>query len=77
MIEIQILVKTLKFKNCNIELENFNYPFDLYDSIKYKKIQVKYTSLIYGEWKVSSIKKNFDNLFLLCLNRGNKDVERV
>lgn len=72
-----IVANTLKLQNCNLELDNFNITFDLYDDVKYKKIQVKYSSLRYGEWKFSGINEGFDTLFLLCMSKDYKNIERV
>lgn len=37
----QTIAKALGIKNCNVELDNFNTVFDLYDPVKYKEIQVR------------------------------------
>lgn len=49
----QVIAKTLDIKNCNLELDNFNVAFDLYDPIKYKKIQARSGQLkiVKRSWK--------------------------
>ena len=75
----QIVANTLGIKNCNLDRDNFNYQIDLYDDIKYKKIQVKYTALNRdGEWFVQNYDGNyFDHLFIVCMSKDYKKVERV
>lgn len=49
----QVVGKALEIKNCNLELDNFNAPLDLYDPVKYKKIQVRSAQLkvVKRSWK--------------------------
>lgn len=73
----QIIVNTRGLKNCNIELDNFHSKFDLSVDLEYGNIQVKTASLSYGIWSVSHIHGIFDTLFLICMDKNWKNVERV
>lgn len=42
----QAIAKALDLKNCNLELDNFNAVFDLYDPVKYKDIQSRSAGLV-------------------------------
>jgi hypothetical protein len=67
----------LGIKNYNIETDNFSADFDAFDPVKYHRIDVKGPSLINGTWTVTSIGKNFDNLFILCMSNDYSRVIKV
>lgn len=72
-----IVSTTLGLYNCNLIMDNFNFPIDLYSHEKYGKIQVKTKQPYYGDWAAKCIKYPFDTLFVVCMDKGMKNVERV
>lgn len=74
-----IVAKTRNLKNCNIELDNFHATFDLSIDPEYGKLQVKGPSISGNRWKATfnSIEHNFDHVFVVCMDRHRKHVERV
>ena len=73
----QIVTKTLGIKNYNLESDNFCSEFDAYDPIKFHRIDVKGPSLIDGVWTATVRRKNFDNLFILCMSSDYNCVIKV
>ena len=73
-----IVAKTRGLKNCNLELDNFNAVFDLSVDSFYGRIQVKTASLINGKWEFGlSYNQEYDTIFLICMGKYWKNVERV
>lgn len=74
----QIVAKVRKLKNCCIETDIFNFKFDLSKDPEYGMIQVKLRVSCYGDWYIKfGIEHNFDTLFVLCMDKNMKNVERV
>jgi len=85
----QVVAKALGLKNCNLELDDFNTVFDLYDPIKYKDIQVRSIgpSIRKATWNgreyiydVCHFALNLpecDTFFAICMSKGYKDIERI
>lgn len=85
----QVIAKTLGIKNCNIELDNFNLVFDLYDPIKYKDIQSrsagpsirkatwKDKEYFYDVWHLPIDLPEYDTFFAVCMSKGYDNIERM
>lgn len=69
----QIFVKARGAKNCNIEMDNFNFVYDVYDE-EYGKTQVKARMPYCGDWHFSGInpeRKNVIRIYIIpseCIN---------
>ena len=85
----QVVSKTLGICSCNLELDNFNSIFDLYDHNKYKDIQVRSTKpsvrnaswknkeYKYDVWHVALGLPEYDTLFIVCMSEDYKNIERM
>jgi len=86
----QAIAKALEIKNCNIELDNFNSVFDLYDTIKYKEIQSRSVEpsirkaswngkeYKYDVWHIGlNIESYYDFLFAVCMSKNYTNIERL
>lgn len=74
----QVIAKIFVAEDCNINTNNFHSIIDVYDSIKYKRIQVKTVSFSeYGRWTIGHILYNFDTLIIICMSNDFKNIERV
>jgi len=74
-----IIAKERHIKIYNIEIDNFSARFDLYDQ-EYRRIQSKSPSLNEGlmRWDASfGMYHNFDALFLSCMDKDRKNIERL
>jgi hypothetical protein len=84
-----VISKTLRLKNCNIELDNFNSISDLYDPVKYKDIQVKSVQSSirkaswndkiyeYDVWHFPISLPEYDTYFAVCMSKDYQDIERI
>lgn len=85
----QTIAKTLGIKKCNIELDNFNVGLDLYDHVKYKDIQCRSVQQSvrksswkgkiyeYDVWHFPIDMPEYDTLFVVCMSKDYKDIERI
>jgi len=85
----QIWCVTRGVKNCNIEADNFNYPFDHSPDSVYGIVQTKISSLgklyQYFYWVFAKepfdvkgeLKEKYDNIVLICMDIDWNNVERV
>lgn len=85
----QVIAKTLGIKNCNVELDDFNTTFDLYDPVKYKDIQARSAKpsirkaswkdqlYEYDVWHFGMDIPEFDTLMLVCMSEDYKDIVRI
>lgn len=85
----QVIAKVLDIKNCNIELDNFNSVFDLYDPVKYKEIQCRSTKpsirkakwrereYIYDVWHIPLGLPEYDTLIVTCMSIDYKNIDRM
>lgn len=73
-----VVAKIRNLKNYNIESDNFNMIFDLCIDSEYGRPEVKGPGLIGGEWNVAlGMEHNFDNVWIVCLDKNRKNVKRV
>ncbi len=76
-----IVAKTLGLKDLNIYNNNFREPIDLSSHPVYGNIDVKIATYnhINDQWRFEGIRHNFDNLFIICMDRYEpwNDVEMV
>lgn len=75
-----VVAKIRKLKNNNIESNNFNVHFDLSIDPEYGRPEVKGPTLQKERerWGVNTrMEHEFDTLFVLCMDMGRKNVERV
>jgi hypothetical protein len=85
----QVIAKTLGINNCNIELDDFNAIFDLYDPLKFKEIQVRSAKpsirkatwngkvYEYDVWHFGLDIPEFDTFMLACMSKDYKNIERM
>lgn len=85
----QVVSKTLGIYSCNLELDNFNAIFDLYDCNKYKDIQVRSTEpsirksswknkeYTYDVWHIPLGLPEYDTLFAVCMSEDYKNIDRM
>jgi hypothetical protein len=85
----QVIAKVLDIRNCNIELDNYNAIFDLYDSTKYNNIQSRSAEpsirkatwrnkeYSYDVWHIALGLSEFDTLFAVCMSKDYKNIERI
>jgi len=73
----QIFVIAREAKNCNIEMDNFNFVYDVYDK-EYGKVQVKTRMPYYGDYHFSGIDADkYDTVVLICMDKKWKNVIRI
>lgn len=73
-----VVAKVRHLRNYNIESDNYNMIFDLFIDPEYGRPEVKGPSLIGGEWNiVLGMEHNFDNIWIVCMDKNRKNVKRV
>ena len=78
------------FRNCNKEKDNYNFVYDLYDSVKYKRVQVRSTEIkpkirhwkdkeyTYFGWHLGlDMEREYDYLFAVCMSENYEDIDRI
>lgn len=76
----QIIAKTLGIHDCNIIMDNFRFYVDLSKHSIYGYVEVKTATFdkMTGQWPFNvKGKKNYDNIFLVCMDAYWKNVERI
>ena len=72
-----VIAKIRKLEIIGIKSDNFNSKIDLSFDLEYGIIQVKSRISYYGDWMVRYDLEEFDTLFVLCLNKDGRDIERM
>jgi len=85
----QVIAKVLDIKNCNIELDDFNTIFDLYDPIKYGDIQARSVGpsirkvtwngreYLYDVWHFALDLPECNTFFAVCMSKDYKNIDRM
>lgn len=79
----QVIAIYLGIKNCNIEMDNFNFRFDLSPHIIDGKIQVMGLRMSeterwnFGGKDLSGRVINSDTVYLICMDKIRKNIERA
>lgn len=71
------MAKVRKLEVISIKLDNFNTRYDLSVDPEYDIIQIKTKIIIDGEWHIHFGNRYFGNLFILCMSRNTKNIERI
>ena len=72
------IAKVRKLEILCIEMDNFNYKFDLSYDLEYGMIQSKFKAPYYGDWGMGfGMEHDFDTLFALCTDKGMSNIKRV
>lgn len=73
-----VVMKIRKIKNANVEYDSFKAKFDLLEDPEYGNIQIKGPSKNGRRWDcIFGAERVFDTLFVLCMGRDRKNVERI
>jgi hypothetical protein len=73
-----VVAKIRKLDILCIEMDNFNYVYDLSIDPEYGIIQVKARHLHYGEWGIGHFNNmDFDNLFFICMDEFWENIDRM
>lgn len=73
-----IIAKVRKLEVLCIEMDNFNYKFDLSYDIEYGMIQSKFKAPYYGDWDIGfGMEHDFNTLFAICANKDLSCIGRV
>lgn len=75
-----IVAKTLGLDTCAKKIDRFTYKYDIYQGPIDGRIEVKTAEISYlgDRWSFGKIKpEKFDIIYLVCMSKDLKDVERI